>query len=166
MGVLKNLAQGDANTAHDMLKGGISLGMNKTHAMTAAIVVTQQDKSKVLLRETMNFSGSQHAELQAMSRLFPLTQSLGTPWVLPANARVYIYVYDSPCIKCVERLRFSLKNAWLAGGRNSTVTWKLGFSRWYVGQKDNYATSQAAAQAYDTHLVPLGLQWSLVPAPQ
>jgi hypothetical protein len=165
MGFLQNLLKGDADQAHDTLAEGISGGLPKSHAMTGAIVVTTNDKKTVLMRATANYTGTDYrVEMDLMSKLFDFTRaSGGGPWVLPANCRVYLYVYDSPCTDCTDKLERTMKIAWLNGGKNTTVTWKLGFTKWYLKPRDNgHASVTAATAAYNNQLVPRGWRWKQV----
>jgi hypothetical protein len=164
MGFMKSLLKGDADHAHGELAKGIGSGMPKSHAMAGAIVVTSQDKKTVLLRETASFHGGEyHVEMDLMSKLFPFSKSPsggGGAWLLPANCRVYLYVYNSPCTTCTTKLAITLRNAWRQGGKNAGVTWKLGFTKFYLKpMPDGHDSVQAAIGAYNTRLAAPTVGW-------
>jgi hypothetical protein len=77
---------------------------------------------------------------------------LKTPFVLPVNSIVYIYVYYSPCKLCTENFApfRSMKQTWIA--KNPTVSWKLAWSAYFVGRKNGYNDPDAANAAYGQHL--------------
>jgi hypothetical protein len=165
MGFLQNLLKGDADQAHDALAEGIGGGLPKSHAMTGAIAVTSADKKTVLMRATANYTGTDyHVEMGLMSKLYDFTETNGGGrWVLPDNCRVYLYVYDSPCMDCTDKLERAMKMAWLRGGKNATVTWKLGFTKWYLKPcKNGHASVPAAIKAYNNQLAPPGWKWKQV----
>ena len=162
MGVLSR-NKNAADAAHSQLAPAIPIGLAPTHAMTGSLEVTTPTRAS-LFTTTANFSGGQHVELQLMGALHAWTKSMAPPqpFVLPASSRVYLYVYDSPCPKCVTALRMSVHN-WRQ--RNPSTVWKLGFTRWWIGPSiagiDRYANHQEATQAYNGLTHYCGMRWKL-----
>ncbi len=164
MGVLKNLVKTDADSAHSNIATLIEVGLHSSHALTGAIVVTNQAKDTVLLRETESYhSEGYHVEQGLLAKLFDFSKSSGVPFKLPANSRVYLYVYNSPCAQCVGKLSFALRVApW--GSKNPTVVWKLGFTKLYLqpDRRDGYPSAAAARDDYNARLLAAGWQWKQV----
>lgn len=152
---LKGVVKGLADQAYEALASG----MSGSRCMTGAIMVASADKGTVYFKQTANYTGTpedaqpHHVENALMAALFTWTQTvLKTPFVLPANSIVYIYVYYSPCKLCTENLApfRSMRRTWTAN--NPTVTWKLAWSVYFVGRKNGYDDSDKANTAYGTHL--------------
>jgi hypothetical protein len=148
-------ARGAADAAHADLVAAIGIGLPPTHAMTGSIVLANAAKN-VLFQATGNFQGQQHVELFLMSRLYDFCAQQGVagvagfgPFQMPANSRVYLYVYDSPCVHCARMLTISL-GRWMF--RNPTVHWKLGYTVLYLEPRPAGHVSVAAAQAAMTAL--------------
>ncbi|MEA2563918.1 MAG: hypothetical protein QOH06_5422 [Acidobacteriota bacterium] len=159
MGWLSNLAKGRADEVHDILAPLIRAGLKPSKAMSGAILVVAADGTTVMFLATANYGGEDyHVEMDLLSQLFAWTKLGGTPFFLPAGCAVYLYVYNSPCKVCVPKLERALNVSWRK--KNPTVKWKLGFSKWYVGDgPDRYANWVKASQEYDNSLAPAG--WKL-----
>jgi hypothetical protein len=161
MGWLSTLAKGRANEVHEILGPLIKLGLKPSKSMSGAIIVVAANGTDVLFQATANYDGDDyHVEMDLLSKLFDWTKNvLDAPFFLPANCKVYLYVYNSPCKKCAVKLAQALKWSWRKG-KNGTVTWKVGFSQWYTGGgSDRYFNSMAASQDYGNTLAAAG--WSI-----
>jgi hypothetical protein len=155
---LKGVVKGLADDAYLALASGLPRS-SSSHCMTGAIMVASADKKTVHFKQTANYNGSPedaqayHVENALMAALFTWTQTvLKTPFVLPANSIVYIYVYYSPCKLCTQNLApfKSMKQTWIP--RNPTVKWKLAWSAYFVGRTNGYDDSSKADTAYGAYL--------------
>ena len=144
MGILRHLVRGDADDVHGMLQGV----RPSSHQLTGGIVLTDQNRT-VLMRQTANFHGNDyHVEKDLLSNLFTWSQSNGGAWTLPANSRLYLYVYNSPCTVCAQVLKRT-RSTWYNKG-NVTVRWKFGFTVYYLRPRLNgHEDVNAANAAYN-----------------
>jgi hypothetical protein len=162
MGVL-TAGKGLADHAHGQLAQAIQVGLASPHAMTGSLQITNQAKH-VLHSVTANYNGVRHVEPQLLQAVFDWARACtpNTQFVLPANTRVYLYVYDSPCPACVQTMRICVKN-WR--DNNPSSTWKLGFTRWYLGgplpEITRYTDQLTATQAYNGLQNHSGMSWEI-----
>ena len=153
-----------ARSIHDTLAPAFRAGLHPSHAMSGALAVVNAGGDTVLFQATANYNPDRgHVERQLMAALFSWTKdTLGTPFILPAGCTVYLYVYNSPCQECAKALALTLRlgDGW-GRAANHTVTWRLGFSRYYTSGENSYPNSVVANQVYAQTLAPAG--WVVAP---
>ena len=165
MGFLTCTAKTAADNARAALVAAIGIGMPPTHAMTGAIVLVDSNRN-VLFQATGNYQ-NQHVELYLMSQLYNFCVAQGAAgvpgfgqWQMPANSRVFLYVYDSPCTVCVRYLGISLNRCQT---NDPTVRWKLGYTvLWLLPHQHGHLNANAALLAMNA----LGVMGEALPVIQ
>lgn len=122
--------------------------------MCGAIAVVGPSGARTDFEATSNYKGNDHhVEIDLLRQLFNWTlRERHAAYNLPPGCTVYLYVHNSPCKSCADKLSFQVNKVWKPSFENRTVTWALGFSEFYLGEdevnKGGRFTSPPQANSY------------------